>query len=64
MQTGDWKPETGETVIPLSPSEENSGHQILDTEELSESKKLSPASGLRSPLLLIVEDNPDVFTVS
>jgi signal transduction histidine kinase/AraC-like DNA-binding protein/streptogramin lyase len=60
MQTGNRRSDQGNEILPDHNLEKNAGYRISDTEELAESKSLSPVSGFRPPLILIVEDNPDV----
>jgi DNA-binding response OmpR family regulator len=62
METADRRQETEQKILPESTSEVDAKYQIPDTKEQSESSDRSPTSGLRLPLVLIVEDNPDVTT--
>jgi len=74
METENRRPETGKQMLQDNISYIDTRYQIPDTDEKFESScrpsasglqspdsaKSSPASGLLFPLLLIVEDNPDV----
>ncbi|NOQ97755.1 MAG: response regulator, partial [Calditrichae bacterium] len=62
LETEDRKPEAEKHMLSDSIPDEDIGYHIPDTEEQSESSGRSPASGLPSPLVLVVEDNPDVTT--
>jgi signal transduction histidine kinase/ligand-binding sensor domain-containing protein/DNA-binding response OmpR family regulator/photosystem II stability/assembly factor-like uncharacterized protein len=62
LETEDRKPEAEKHMLSDSIPDEDIGYHIPDTEEQSESSGRSPAPGLPSPLVLVVEDNPDVTT--
>ncbi len=60
LETENRRPEMGKHLFYDSISGEDTGYQIPDVNKQSKVLDRSAASGLPSPLLLIVEDNPDV----
>jgi signal transduction histidine kinase/ligand-binding sensor domain-containing protein/CheY-like chemotaxis protein len=60
VETADRRLATGKEMLPLIRSTEDARYTTQDSEVKSETSDRSTVSRLRSPLLLIVEDNPDV----
>jgi len=54
--------ETGREIFTENTLAGDAGYRIPDTHEQPKSSSRSPASGLQPPLVLVVEDNPDVTT--
>jgi len=62
VETGVRRPETEKQSILDKIPEEYAIHPISDLKDKSDSSYQSSASDLQSPLVLVVEDNPDVTT--